>query len=270
MLDAQQPDTIPPALNGMNALVYLIHQMGQAGDFVTRERAAAEAVVRAAEQAGVTRIVYLGGIEPAGAPSRHLKSRLDTGEVLRSGRVPALEVRTSMIIGPGSQSFRMVRDLAARLPLMVLPSWLRNRSEPVGVDDVVAALVKALELPREQCGVFDLPGPELLSGEEILQRVARLLGIRPYFVRVPVLTPKLSGYWLRFVTRANYEVAQELVHGLTCDLIARGDSFWRLMPERPQTPFDEAARKALVGEEAELDARTRSLEWLLRRLGRPS
>jgi uncharacterized protein YbjT (DUF2867 family) len=268
MFDVEQRSTVEAALQGVTAVAYLIHAMGQGGDFEAKERAAAETFLRAAEQSGVRRIVYLGGVAPAGEPSKHLRSRLQTGELLRSGGVPTIELRAGMIIGAGGLSWRMVRDLSARLPFMILPSWLQNHSQPIALDDVVFALVRALELPSEICGVYELPGPETLSGEEILRRIGRLLGVRPYTLRVPVLTPRLSSYWLKLVTRADFGVAQELVEGLTSDLVARNEHFSRFMAEYTLTPFDVAAAQALALDEADLGAGTRVLEWTLQRLAR--
>jgi uncharacterized protein YbjT (DUF2867 family) len=267
-LDIEQPESVQAALVGMDAVVYLIHAMGQSGDFEAKEQAAAESMRSAAERAGVRRIVYLGGVAPAGAPSKHLRSRLATGDVLRSGSVPTVELRAGMIIGAGGLSWRMVRDLSARLPFMILPSWLQNHSQPVAVADVVAAIADALERPPEVSGVFDLPGPELMTGEQILQRIAALLGTRPYTLRVPVLTPKLSSYWLKLVTRADFGVAQELVEGLTSDLVAQNRSYWSLMPGYVPTPFERAARTALDEGDVELSRGTRLLEWSLRGLSR--
>ena len=173
-----------------------------------------------------------------------------------------------MIIGAGSDSWSIVRDLAARLPFMLLPRWLQNLSQPVAIDDVVAAVVRALELEGDVQGVFDLPGPEALSGEEILRRVSRLLGVRPYAIRVPVLTPRLSSYWLKLVTSADFGIARELVEGLTSDLVARDEGFWRFMPDRKPMSFDVAAQLALDDEAAAMPAPTRAIEWVLRRVAR--
>jgi uncharacterized protein YbjT (DUF2867 family) len=265
--DVQDESSVAAALRGHDAVLYLIHAMGQDGDFEEKESRAAETLLRSAERAGVRRIVYLGGVAPAGEASKHLRSRLHTGELLRGGSVPTIELRAGMIIGAGGLSWNMVRDLAARLPFMILPSWLQNRSQPVAIDDVVAALLRALELGPEVSGAFDLPGPETMTGEQILRRIAALLGVRPYTVRVPVLTPRLSSYWLKLITRADLGVAQELVEGLTSDLIAGGELFWQYLPERKPTPFDSAARAALA-DDGELGTGTRAMEWLLRHVTR--
>jgi uncharacterized protein YbjT (DUF2867 family) len=266
--DVQEPGTVEAAVQSVDAVLYLIHSMGQTGDFEVKERAAAETLLRATERANVKRIVYLGGVAPAGNASKHLRSRMLTGEILRGGSVPAIELRAGMIIGAGGQSWQMVRDLSARLPFMILPRWLQNRSQPIAVADVVFALVRSLELAPEVGGVFDLPGPETLTGEELLKRIAALLGRRPYTLRVPLLTPRLSSYWLKLITRANFGIAQELVAGLTSDLVARNELFWSLTPEREPTALDVAALSALSEEAAKLSAGTRLLEWGLQHLAR--
>lgn len=268
--DVQAPSTVDAALHGVDAVLYLIHSMGQTGDFEAMERTAAETLLRAAEKAKVKRIVYLGGVAPAGEASKHLRSRMLTGEILRSGAVPTIELRAGMVIGAGGQSWQMVRDLSARLPFMILPRWLQNHSQPIAIADVVFALVRSLELAPEVSGVFDLPGPETLTGEELLTRIAALLGRRPYTLRVPLLSPRLSSYWLKLITRADFGIAQELVAGLTSDLVAQNKLFWSLTPERAPTPLDVAALAALREEQGQLGLGTRVLEWGLQHLARRS
>ncbi len=151
---------------------------------------------------------------------------------------------------------------------MVLPRWSQTRSQPIAIDDVVAALAESLRVPDEEVGCYDLPGPEILRAQEILFRVAAMRGSHPIALNVPVLSPKLSSYWLRFVTRANYHVAQELVLGLTSDLVAPDDGFWRLMPDYRRTPFDVAARRALEAEESTVPLRGRAYEAIVRRFTR--
>lgn len=248
-VDVLRPETLTPALAGAQAAYYLVHGMGRRG-YAERDRRAASAFVRAAEDAGLERIVYLGGVAPSGPASPHLASRLEVGEVLRSGAVPAIELRASMIIGAGSASWRMVRDLALRLPVMVLPAWLRSRTRPIAVDDVVGALVDALELPLEHSEWFDIPGPETLSGKEILLRLAALGGRRVPTLSVPVLTPNLSALWLLLVTRESFAIGRELVAGLEHDLLPANERYWELSGRRQLTDFDTAARRALEAERA--------------------
>jgi len=247
--DVEIEQSLHDAMEGFDSVVYLVHQMRQVSDdLVALEKASAGRVLAAAEANGIRRLVYLGGPEPAGESSVHLTARLETGRVLRSGSVSTLELRAGMVIGAGSESWLMVRDLAHRLPVMVLPRWLNSRSQPVAIDDVIIALAQAIQFSSSNSHVFDLPGPETLSAREILERTSAQLGTRPIMIPVPVLTPKLSSHWLRLVTGANFKVAKKLVRGLSCDVVSTEASFWEHLPTEA-TPFDEAVRKALAEDE---------------------
>ncbi|MGM0557543.1 MAG: NAD(P)H-binding protein [Myxococcota bacterium] len=247
-LDVEREETLASAMDGCNAAFYLIHQVGQSDDYGAREVRAAERFREAAAAAGVGRVVYLGGVEPDGPPSHHLESRLETGRALRGGDVSTIELRAAMIIGEGSASWRIVRDVAARLPAMLLPSWSRSKSEPVAVSDVVAALIGALERDTDASECWDIPGPEALSGKEVFERAAAVMGNDPLLIDVPLLTPKLSSYWLRFVTRSDYDLAKELVEGLEHDLLAKNDDFWHLIDHPERLTYDQAAARALKSE----------------------
>jgi uncharacterized protein YbjT (DUF2867 family) len=250
--DVSDPASCARALEGCSAALYLVHGIGEGGDYHGRERAAAASFAQTAARGGVRRIVYLGGVAPPSGGSKHLRSRLDVGEALRAGPAEAIELRASMIVGFGSLSWLIVRDLAARLPFMVLPRWLKSRTQPVAIDDVVVALVRALELPPGPSRWFDLPGPAALSGREILEETARVMGLEhPRVVAVPLLSPHLSSLWVRFVTRANWSVAREVVIGLTEDLLAADDRFWRLVDHPNRLAFPDAARRALDAERRE-------------------
>lgn len=250
-VDLDEPVTLPPAMEGCDAAVYLVHGMAAgARGYEEAEARAAAAFRDAAAAAGVGRIVYLGGVAPAGAPSRHLRSRLATGELLRSGPVPAVELRAAMIIGLGSASWQVVRDLAARLPGMILPKWLRNLSSPVFVEDVVEALLAALVLGTDRAGWYDLPGERTISHRDLLRMVASWFGHRPIMIDVPVLSPRLSSYWIGLVTSADLGLAAELVEGLITDLVPTGASFWDLMPGVRPTPLEDAVNLALEDERA--------------------
>jgi len=247
--DVADPASCARALDGCQAALYLVHGIGEGPDYHRHEVMAASTFSKAAAAAGVERIVYLGGVAPTGMSSDHLRSRLDVGEALRSGPVKTIELRASMIVGHGSLSWLIVRDLAARLPVMVLPRWLKSRTQPVAIDDVVTALCRALELPLNDSAWFDIPGPVTLSGKEILEETARVMGLRhPRMVQVPFLSPRLSSLWVRFVTRAQWSVAREVVVGLTEDLLAQDDRFWQLIGHPHRLSFAEAARRALDAE----------------------
>lgn len=258
--DLLRPETLPGALQEIKVAYYLVHSMaGGHADFLELERRAAEAFVAASAKAGVQRIVYLGGPAPRGRPSEHLKSRLQVGEILRAGPVPTVELRASMVIGAGGASWQIVRDLALRLPAMVMPRWLKSRTRPVALDDVVVALVAAADLPLQGSAWFDVPGPEVLSGRQILERIAALRGRRILAVEVPLLTPQLSALWLKLVTRTEFSLARELVVGLRDDLLPENDRFWTLTGHTRLVSFDEASRRALTAERRPTGVRERAV-----------
>jgi uncharacterized protein YbjT (DUF2867 family) len=247
--DMHRPDTLPAALAGVRVAYFLVHSMGSGhADFGELERKAAEAFARAAARAGVERIVYLGGVAPKGEPSEHLRSRLAVGEILRAGDVPTIELRASMVIGHGSASWQIVRDLAVRLPAMILPRWLKSRTRPVAIDDVLTALVEAGTMAIDGSEWFDIPGPEVMTGRQILERIAAVRGRRIVMLEVPLLTPRLSALWLRLVTRTDFSLARELVLGLGDDLLPEDDRFWQRIGHRELVSFDDAARRAFADE----------------------
>ena len=257
--DVTRPATLGPALQGVEHVYYLVHSMGRRGerDFRSAEREAARELARAAADAGVHRIVYLGGVAPKGRCSPHLASRLEVGEILRSGPVPTIELRASMVIGAGSASFQNVLDLALRLPFMILPRWLASRSRPIALVDVVQALLDARRLRTEGSESFDIPGPETLSARDLIMRVAALDRRRIPSIQVPVLTPRLSAMWLALVTSADYRLGRELVLGLTSDLLPRDERYWELTGHRRLQAFDDAVRDAIRAEPAPRGLRER-------------
>ena len=254
--DVDERADVERALEGIDAAYFLVHGMGSGQrDYAAKERRAAAQFAEAAARAGVRRIIYLGGVAPVAKPSEHLKSRLEVGETLRAGSVPTLELRASMIIGKGSASWQIVRDLAMRLPAMLLPSWTASRTCPVAIEDVTVALVRGLELPLPASAWYDIPGPEVLSGSEILLRLAALRGRRVPSLRVPFLSVSLSSWWLKLVTRTDFSLARELVLGFTDDLLPHDARYWKEIDYKPQWTFDKAARAALRQEVTELNVR---------------
>jgi uncharacterized protein YbjT (DUF2867 family) len=245
--DVRAPASLNGAFAGIDVVYYLVHSVGERSDgsFRETERRCADAVVRAAAAAGVRRIVYLGGVAPSGPASEHLASRLEVGAILRAGPVPTVELRAAMVVGNGSASWQIVRDLALRLPLMVLPRWLESRSCPIALADVTTALVDARALPLRGGEWFDVPGPEVLSAREMLMTVADIERRRIPAACVPLLTPRLSSLWLKLISRAEYDVARELVLGLEHDLLPRDQRYWELTGHPPQWTFRMAATHAL-------------------------
>lgn len=253
-LDLERPESLGPALAGVDTAFFLIHGMGagHAPDYPEREAAGAIAFVAAAVAAGVRRIVYLGGVVPASGTSRHLASRERTGELLREGagdRLDVIELRAAMVIGAGSASWTMVRDLARRLPAMLLPRWLLNSSYPIAVEDVVVGLLAALAFPERGSRVFELPGAERVTHREMLVRTAAAMGRKSRMLTVPVLTPRLSSYWIALVTRTDLAMAKELVEGVRFDLEPTGERLWGHGVHAPMA-LDEAIRLALADDDA--------------------
>lgn len=264
-LDVDDPNTIEALLEPGDRVFYLIHEMGTGGDYEQREQTSSRTFGRVARETGVARIVYLGGTKPVGEPSKHLASRLRTGEILRHSGVPTVELRAGMILGSGSESWRIARDLALRLPVMLTPKWLNNRCDPVALDDVIAALSHAIDNDGA-VGAFALPGPEVLTFGEVLMRIASQRGVRPVRLPVPMLTPRLSSHWLRFVTGADLAVARELVEGLKTDLVAPDEGYWREMPDHERVDFDTAVQRALLADRARLSRTASAAEAVIRRL----
>ena len=262
--DLERAETLGPVLDGCGVVYYLVHSLGRA-DFRETDRRCAHNGVNAAAAAGCRRIIYLGGVSPRGRASEHLASRLEVGEILRAGSVLAVELRASMIIGNGSASWRIVRDLAARLPFMVFPRWLDSKTCPIALPDVITALRDARDVQLTESAWFDIPGPEALSAREMLETVADLDGRRIPSIRVPLLTPALSAMWLRIVSGAEYGVARELVLGLSEDLLPQR-SFWEVARHAPSLTFRAAAADALRSEPP-ASPFVRALERVVRRLG---
>ena len=247
--DIGRREEVERALLGIDSIFFLVHSMGAgAHDYAQTELRVARELREAAARAGVKRIIYLGGVAPSAEPSEHLKSRLAVGEVLRGGSVPVVELRASMIIGNGSASWQIVRDLAMRLPAMLLPSWTESRTCPIAIEDVVVALVRALDVPLVASAWYDIPGPDTVSGAQILSTIASLRGRHVPSLRVPFLSVSLSSWWLKLVTRADFSLARELVLGFKADLLPRDDRYWSEIDYRPRWTFEAAARKALKEE----------------------
>ncbi len=242
--DALDPATLPAALAGVDVAYYLVHSMAAGRDFGRLDREAAANFAQAAAAAGVRRIVYLGGLIPPGTRSQHLSSRAETGEVLRAGTVPVTEIRAGMIIGPGSAAYEVIRDLVNHLPAMVTPSWVRSRSTPIALADLLHYLVAVADLPSAAGRILDAGGPEAVTYEEIMRCYGSLAGRRPLILAVPVLTPRLSSYWLRLVTSVPTSIAQALVEGLEHDFIADDRELRALVPRRLMG-LEEAVRAAI-------------------------
>ncbi|MCX4744254.1 SDR family oxidoreductase [Kitasatospora sp. NBC_01287] len=250
--DVTRPETLLGAFHDVHTAYYLVHSLGTGPTFEARDRAAARAFGAAAARAGVRRIVYLGGLIPAGVPdaelSPHLRSRAEVGRILRASGVPTAELRAAVILGSGSVSFEMLRYLTERLPVMVTPSWVNTRIQPIAVRDVLRYLVGAAELPPEVNRSFDIGGPEILTYRQMMRRYARVAGLRKRVILpVPVLTPRLSSHWVGLVTPVPSAIARPLVASLRHEVVCAEHDLAGYLPDPPQglIGFDEAVRLAL-------------------------
>ena len=246
--DVADRRAVAQALDGADAAYYLVHSLG-ARDFAERDRAGAETVASEAERAGLRQLVYLGGLGDDADPSEHLRSRRETAEALQSGSVPVTTLRAAMIVGAGSAAFETILALVDRLPGMVMPRWVSTETQPIALADIIRYLAGVLGRDGTIAQAYDAGGPEVMSYREMIERIAALRGKRPLLVEVPVLTPRLSSYWLHLVTPVKAGVARPLVEGLRNTTVAREDTIRALVPF-DLTPFDAAARAALAEREA--------------------
>ena len=243
--DLLEPGSFDAALD-VEAAYYLVHSMRSGGDFEERDRRAARTFADAASAAGVERVIYLGGLgEDRDALSAHLRSRREIEAILAEGDYALTTLRAAIIVGAGSSGFEMIRQMAKKLPVMVTPRWVHTPCQPIAVDDVVAYLAGVLDVPETAGDTYEIGGPEVLTYAEILRRVGRQLGVEPRIVPVPVLTPRLSAYWVGLVTDVPASVARPLIDGLKNPVVVRDDRIRDLVPVE-LTPFDEAVERALA------------------------
>ncbi|MEY4444317.1 MAG: hypothetical protein RL301_396, partial [Actinomycetota bacterium] len=208
------------ALTNVHTAFYLLHSINYKSDFTEIETEMAKRFATAAKAAGVTQIVYLGGIANDKKISTHLSSRVETGKALASTGIPVMEIRAGIIIGSGSASFEMLRHLTHRLPIMTTPKWVSNRTQPIAIRDVLWYLTNAANLSAPVSGVFDIGGPEVLTYESMMQSFAKIAGLRKrIIIKVPVLTPGLSSLWIGFVTPVPTTLARPLVGSLISEVV---------------------------------------------------
>ncbi|HVL47198.1 MAG TPA: NAD(P)H-binding protein [Candidatus Thermoplasmatota archaeon] len=253
--DLLDPATLPRALDGVDVAYYLVHSMGERGSFVEKDREAARNFAAAARDAGVRRIVYLGGLGPDDASlSPHLASRHETGGILRSSGVPVVEFRASIVLGAGSKSFEMMRALVERLPILVTPRWVATPAQPIAVHDVVRYLAGALALELDESVVFEIGGRDRTSYGGLMRAYARRRGLARLMVPVPVLTPGLSSLWLGLVTPFYARAGRALIESVRHATIARDDAPRRLFDVDPMG-LDASLDRALADEDADFETR---------------
>ena len=242
LLDAS---TLPAALEGIDIAYYLAHSLGGGErDFAERDRKAARNFAQTAKRAGVSRIVYLGGLGDDSADlSRHLASRHETGAQLAAHGVPVTEFRAAVIIGSGSASFEILRHLTERLPIMITPRWVATRCQPIGIADVLDYLVGALDHP-EVTGIVEIGGPDILSYGDMMRAYARIRGLRRLMIPVPVLTPRLSSYWVNLISPVPARIARPLIEGLRNEVVVRHSGPAASFGLEPRS-YDEALAQAI-------------------------
>lgn len=247
--DAGDPEQIAQALAGVDVAYYLIHAIGSGGSFEARDRRTALTFAQAAREAGVGRIVYLGGLIPEDEDlSPHLESRTEVGEILLASGVPTTVLRAAVILGSGSASFEMMRYLTERLPAMTTPRWVDNRIQPIAIRDVLRYLVGSASMPPEVSRAFDIGGPEVLTYRDMMQRYAAVAGLpRRVIVGVGVLSPRLSSLWVSLVTPVPAGIARPLVESLVHEVVCDEHDIARWVPDPPGglLGFDDAVRLAL-------------------------
>jgi uncharacterized protein YbjT (DUF2867 family) len=243
--DVHDPSTLTEALAGVGVAYYLVHSL-DADDFENKDARAAQGFGEAAAEAGVRQIVYLGGLGAEGAElSKHLRSRREVEGLLGTGGVPVTVLRAGIVVGRGGISWELTRQLVKNLPAMVVPKWVSTRTQPIAVDDVIRYLVGVADEPRALGRVFEIGGPDQLTYLEMLEIASEVAnGRRVPIVQVPVLTPRLSSYWLSFVTDVDATTGRNLIDSMGTEVIVTDRSIQEIVPGDP-LPYGEAVRRAL-------------------------
>jgi uncharacterized protein YbjT (DUF2867 family) len=246
--DLTRAESLRAIPRDVEAAYYLVHSMADSHrDFAELERRSATNFAEAIRGTAARQIIYLSGISNEPRLSHHLQSRRDVEETLRASGVPLTVLRAAIVVGPGSASFQIIRDLVEKLPVMVAPKWLKTRCQPIALDDVIEYLSGVLLLESSYGKTLDIGGPDVLTYEEMLLRYAAARGLRREIIPVPVLTPKLSSLWLYFVTEASYPLARSLVDSMRNEVVVKRTGIEDIVPIHLHT-YDEALQMALTNE----------------------
>lgn len=238
--------SLEQALSGVDTAFYLIHSMGTTDDYRNLDNVSAENFRDACIAAGVKRIIYLGGLGVKESASEHLLSRIETGEILsaRPDEIETVWLRAGVIIGSGSASFEIIRNLCQKLPVMITPQWVRSRTQPIGIDDVLSYLQLSIDLQLEGNLMVDI-GCEELSFQEMMKQAAEVMGLKRYLIPVPVLSPRLSSYWLILFTPIPFKLASALVEGLKSETVLQNDNGAKMYPEIKPSLFKQTVADAI-------------------------
>jgi len=249
--DMLQPETLAPAMNGVSTAYYLVHSLAGGSDFHQRDMSAARNFGAAAQAAGVGQIIFLGGLaEVAPGLSEHLRSRQQSGDCLRSAGVPVTEFRAGVIVGSGSLSFEMIRYLTERVPVMICPRWVYTRTQPIGIRDVLEYLATALSVPESRGSIIEIGGADVVTYGEMMTIYAEVRGLKRWMVPVPILTPRLSSYWVNLVTPIPAVIARPLIEGLKNESIVHDASAQRLFPHIQPAGYRATVERAIARLEA--------------------
>jgi uncharacterized protein YbjT (DUF2867 family) len=251
MGDVFRPDSLVAAMQGVEIAYYLVHSLGGGSNFLQQDLTAAANFGVAARAAGVSRIIYLGGLAEASPDlSEHLRSRQQTGDSLRLAGVPVTEFRAGVIVGSGSVSFEMIRYLTERVPVMICPRWVYTRTQPIGIREVLDYLSEAINVPDSSGRIIEIGGSEVLAYGEMMKTYADVRGLRRWLVAVPLLTPRLSSLWVNLVTPIPSVIARPLIEGLRNENIVRDFSARRLFPNIQPVSYRTSVERALAVLEA--------------------
>ena len=249
--DLLAPSTLQRAFEDVDVAYYLVHSLKTGGAFAERDRQAAHQFTTAASEAGVNRVIYLGGLGETGDDlSEHLRSRREVEVILSNGSFELTTLRAAIIVGAGSMSFTMIRQLVTRLPVMITPKWVRTNCQPIALKDVIAYLIGVLEVPETGGETFEIGGPDVLTYQRMLRITGQKLGKQPIVIPVPILSPALSVYWVDLVTDVPKSVAHPLIYGLKNAVVVTDPRIRELLPIE-LTPFEEAIEEALAGDSQE-------------------
>lgn len=246
--DLLQPASLGPAFAGVETAFYLVHAMRSGREFERLESKAARNFAQAARAAGVGRIVFLGGLAHGSDLSPHMRSRLETGNILRASGVPVVELRASIVIGSGSASFELIRALVERLPVMVTPRWVHTVAQPIGIDDVIAYLIEAIGVERQDSLIVEIGGADVTSYLGIMREYARQRKLRRWFLAVPFLSPGLSSRWLTLITPVYASIGRFLIESVRTPSVVRRPDEARLFKVRP-AGLARALERALADED---------------------
>ncbi len=243
--DMSDSASLTQACSGMEVAYYLVHSMsaGEKG-FEERDRKAAKNFAEAARQAGIRKIIYLGGLgDNQGPLSHHLKSRQEVGDILHQSGIPVTQFRAAVIIGSGSISFEMIRHLTERLPIMICPKWVLSRCQPIAIRDALSYLLAAVEEKKNEGRIIEIGGRDVLTYREMMLGYAKIRGLHRILLRVPILTPRLSSYWVDLITPIPSALARPLIEGLKNDVVCHNDEARKIFPFEP-LGYEEAVRLA--------------------------